>query len=134
MLICPLDERPTFGPLVGYALANDSIFTRHLGAKPHERNPSMWQGDSSQEFFFVVQRDDQRVTGPLTLREWDNAGLPAISSIQWVKPKNPNFWTPLLGDLIFLGFIVVQFGWPVIVVLLALWAFRRIRQKARAAA
>jgi hypothetical protein len=136
LLVCPPYDRPTFGPLVGYAVTEASIITRHLGFKPHEDNPSMWEGDPAKEFFFVVRRDNQHITGPLTRLEWEEAGLPALSSIEWVEPRNPNFWRPLLGDLFFLGFAAVYFGWPLLLLaaaaLLAVWLIRRRRKGAAA--
>jgi hypothetical protein len=138
LLICPLDDHPRFGPLVEYAVTDEFIITRHAGSKPHERNPSMWQGDPSQEFLFLVRRADEKITGPLGREEWAEAGLPNLSSLNWVEPRNPNFWTPFLGDLFFLAFTTVYFGWPIVLLALAaligLWLFRRSRRRARAAA
>jgi hypothetical protein len=137
LLICPLDDHPTFGPLVEYAVTDEFIVTRHAGSKPHERNPSMWQGDPSQEVLFLVRRADEQIRGPLERQEWEKAGLPVLSSLKWVEPRNPNFWTPLLGDLFFLGFTAVYFGWPILLLALAalsgFWLFRR-RRRAQAAA
>jgi hypothetical protein len=138
LLICPLDDHPTFGPLVEYAVTDDFIITKNLGCKPHEGNPSMWQGDPSKEFFFLVRREDQRVTGPLTRQQWEGSALPALSSLNWTKPRNPNFWTPLVGTVFFLGFAAIYFGWPVLalafVAVIGFWALRRKRRSRGAAA
>jgi hypothetical protein len=138
LVICPIYEQPAFGPLVEYAVTDDFIITKNLGAQPHEKNPVMWQGDPTKEFFFVVRREDEEVTGPLTQQEWEQSGFPALSSLNWATPRNPNFWTPLLGDLLFLGFAAVYFGWPVLVLALVaslgFWLLRRNRRNKRTAA
>lgn len=129
LLVCPDPEHPSFGPLVAYAVRDDAILTRHLGARPDARNPSLWQADPSRKLFFFVRREDENVSGPLTRESWTRAGLPALASVRWEEPRNPNVWTPLLGDLLFLALAAVHFGWPLLGVALvasgAFWLHRR---------
>jgi uncharacterized membrane protein len=33
-------------------------------------------------------------------------GDKGISDVEWIKPKNPNFWTPFLGSLMFIAIAI----------------------------
>jgi len=127
-LVCPEGQ---VGPIAEYAVTEDSIVTRNVGAKVVEGDPGRRQIDPNQEFFFLVRRADEAVTGPLTKVEWEEAGLPNLSSLQWIQPRNPNFGTRLLGNLLFFGFIAAVYGIPLIVLATAVFAFRRYRRGAR---
>jgi len=131
LIVCPLDDVPTFGPLVEYAVTKDAIITKHLGAKPYQANPSMWQGDPAKEFFFLVQREDQKVIGPLSREAWDASGLPGLSSLHWTEPRNPNFWTPVVGDLLFMGLAIVYARWPALLAIIAVCALILLRLRSR---
>lgn len=137
LIVCPMMSDPAFGPLVEYAVTEDFIITRNLGARRHEENPAIWQGDPTKEFFFLVARKDQQVAGPLTREEWERDDLPDLATLDWVVPRNPRFWTPLLGDLSALGFMAVYAGWPLLAALLiasfALVLVRRNRRGGSAA-
>jgi hypothetical protein len=63
---------------------------------------------------------------------WEQAQLPNLASIEWVKPKNPNFWTPLLGNVMVVGFMAAAFGWPVLLLgAVVLVAIRLIRRRGK---
>ena len=98
----------------------------------------MWQSDPTKEFFFLVSRRDQQVTGPLTRAAWEQSSLPSLASLQWAAPHNPNFWTPLLANLFFLTFAAVYLRWAMLLVVLvaAVVAFSlsRLRKRRRASA
>ena len=124
------------GPLVGYAVTPEVIFTRHLGVRPHPQNPSMSDGDPDQELFFLVRRSDRHVTGPLTRSAWEERGdLPALSSLLWSEPRNPHVLLPLLGTIVFIAFALVIVPayaayayWPLTVVpvlIIVVWRRRR---------
>jgi phosphate/sulfate permease len=137
LLICP-DEYPGIvGPLIEYAITNELIITRHVGVRPNESNPTMSDGDPTKEYYFATARADHRVVGPLTRAAWEQSKLPNLTSLQWVTPENPNFWVPFIGNVTFLLFALVFWGWPVIVaaVLLAIsvWLYRRWRKGPNAA-
>lgn len=99
--ICPNGHR-VFGPLVAYAVTDDTIYTRHDGVRRNKGNPSMPEGDPTKEFFFLVRRDNAHATGPLTREDWEARGFPSITSIQWTTARNPNFFLPLVGNTVFL--------------------------------
>jgi len=138
LIVCP-DDPPAFGPLVSYAVTADSILTRHFGAKPDERNPSMWDADPTTELYFHVSRVDHRVDGPYSRTAWQQAGLPSLLDVAWTEPRNPNFWTPFLGNALFLLTAAYVLVWPLVLlaVLFAggvlLWVVRRRRRISRAA-
>jgi len=76
-----------------------------------------------------VRRTNSQVLGPFVPTEWKQSALPPISTVDWIAPKNPNFWLPLMGDLMFLAFVLVYQGWPILLVLVLvislLWFYRR---------
>jgi hypothetical protein len=63
--------------------------------------------------------------------------LPSLTAVTWVEPENPNFWLPLFGDLMFLSFAVLYWGWPIALAALAaillLLLYRRKRRDHSAA-
>jgi hypothetical protein len=138
LIICP-DDPPVFGPIVSYAVTADSILTRHLGAKPNERNLSMWDADPTTELYFRVNRSNLRVDGPYSRAAWQQAGLQSLSSVTWTEPKNPNFWIPLLGTVYFLFMAAYVLVWPLVLLVILvvggilLWVVRRRRRTSRAA-
>jgi hypothetical protein len=122
LLVCP-NEYEGVGPLVGYVVTDDSILTEHWGVRPDPLNAAMPDGDSSQRFFFIVSRRTRSVEGPFD-RATFASRMPA-GDLQWVRPHNPNFWTPLLGDLMILSFFLLVFALPLgVVLLLGFWAWR----------
>jgi len=137
LLVCPHNYPGKIGPLVAYAVTEDAIITQHVGARPHEKNPEMLDADPEKEFLFIVRRADRAVSGPFTRLEWEQAGYPDLSSLNWAHPRNPNFWLPFLGTLFFLGVTAIIFGGPIAVLVIAaasLWLYlRRLRQRRNAA-
>jgi hypothetical protein len=129
LLVCPKGE---VGPIEEFAVTEDSIVTKNLGAKPAEGEPAKVQIDPAKEFFFLVRRADESITGPLTRVEWEKANLPNLSTLHWVRPSNPSFWTPLLGNLAFVGFIVSMVAIPVVLVVVIGLVFWRRGQRHRA--
>ena len=139
LLIFPRDYNG-IGPLIGYYATDKYIFTKNYGAKPR----GLFEGDTFQDtdiqrvlFFILVKRTDE-VIGPLSQDTF--IYRPEVSSqgpISWKTPRNPNFWRPLLGSLMFVGtaipILAVKFFWisiPVVVVGATLFfVFRRRKHK-----
>ena len=115
------------GPIVAYSTTEKFIFTRNAGKKPR----NLFKGDTFQnidpdrEFFFVLTKGTDEVAGPFTKQEFENRPeTKAGTQIQWLKPKNPNFWLPLLGSLMFLAIAIpllaIKYFWITIPVILAI--------------
>jgi hypothetical protein len=132
ILICP-KENGLFGPIAAYAVTDAAILTKHFGVTRNERNPSIPEGDPTKEFFFLTSRKDKQITGPLTADEWRQRRLASLAAVTWVEPRNPDFWFPLFGDMMFLGYLVIivlYSWWPVALAVLAavlLLLYRRKR-------
>lgn len=93
------------GPIVGYFNNQSHIFLRAIGWKPRSSFPQddFKEIDSSKEFYFVVRIKDGEVTGPLSQNAFvQNPAVAASGGFEWIRPKNPNFWLPLLGTLYFI--------------------------------
>lgn len=135
ILICP-NDKGLVGPIAAYAVTDTAILTKHFGVTRNKKNPSIPEGDPDKEFFFLTNRMDKRITGPLSRADWEQRGSPSLSAVTWVEPRNPNFWLPMFGDLMFLGFVLLFWWWPVALVALAailIWFYVR-RQRRRNAA
>lgn len=116
LLDCPEGWPGHVGPLVGYAVGEAYIATRHTGVKPNRRNPDLPDADPAVEWFFLVQRSTNEVIGPLDKAAFDK-DTRRPSSLDWRTPRNPNFWRPLRGMLLFLAMSAVILKWPVAVLI-----------------
>lgn len=112
LLLCP-EEGGKFGPVENYAFTASHLLVKTLGVMPHPKNPTMPTGDPSKEFYFLVEKQTNKVTGPLSKEEFiANKLVP--SNINWESPSNPNILLPLFGSLMFLAIYALLFGWPLI--------------------
>jgi hypothetical protein len=130
------------GPVVEYATTERFVFTRNLG----KRARNLFVGDTfqdvdpTQEFFFILAKGTDAVTGSLTRQEFSSRPeVTAASPIGWCTPRNPNFWLPLGGDLLFLAYSIpilsVMYFWvtvPLVAAVILLIAHIRRRRKQRA--
>lgn len=120
IILVPRDY-PDVGPIVEYSVGSSHIFTRHIGRKPRNlfTDDTFEELDYPQEFFFVVDRSSDTVSGPFSSAQFQvNPKVSQEAPIQWEKPRNPNIVIPILGSLIFLAFSVVIFGWPLLLLAL----------------
>ena len=127
------EDHPRAGPIVGYNVTWSHIFLRTLGRSPR----NLFQGDtfedvdSSVEFFFIVDKSNDKLTGPMSLEEFQSHPIVADQeTIKWTKPRNPNIIVPLIGNLMFLAASAIMFGWPVLlivatVVIASIWSILR---------
>ena len=93
------------GPLVSYYKDTKNIFVKTIGWKYRDsfEGDTFKEADSSKEYYFIVNILDSSINGPLNNTQFDiEANNLGFNSIDWVKPKNPNSWTPFLGTLLFL--------------------------------
>ena len=135
---------PKIGPLVKYYKDPNYIFVKTIGWKYRDlfEGDTFKESDSSKEYYFIVSIEESLTKGPLNQQQFDielkNIGF---SSIDWIKPKNPNFWTPLLGTLMFLAyaipFLFVKFWFwtvpiaTVLIYIIVIWRRKRRNKKAR---
>jgi len=110
----PVPTDTTTGPLVGYVVTPNHIFTHHHGRKLR----NAFQGDTFEEvdptrgIYFIVDRGTNQVIGPLSLQSFrkrpavQTATLNNASAINWQVPRNPNILLPMLGSAMFLVFVL----------------------------
>ncbi|WP_339910494.1 hypothetical protein [Symmachiella dynata] len=81
------------GPVNGYIVAPHHIFLRTTGQKARNNFPGdgFPLADPSVEYFFVVDRSDNALDGPLTLDEFNaDPNVASLSSVDWKVPANPH--------------------------------------------
>lgn len=121
-------------PIKEYFVTKEFVFTKNLGRKPR----NFFEGDLfqdidiSREFYFIVLKATNEITGPLSKSEFTNHSIvKANGSIKWKRPRNPNFFLPLLGALIVLCLLLIHYFWitiPLLVLMLVL-IFKRSAKK-----
>lgn len=83
------------GPVTGYIVAPRHIFLRTTGQKARNAfsGNTLLFADPSVEYFFVVDRSDNALDGPLTLDEFNaDPNVASLSSVDWKIPANPHPW------------------------------------------
>jgi len=81
------------GPISGYIVVPECIFLRTTGQKLSKtRNGGqLEEPDLSTEWFFIVERSDNSLDGPLTLEEFNSdANVASLSKYEWTVPRDPN--------------------------------------------
>lgn len=139
IILSPTDY-PEVGPIVEYCVGTSHIFTRNIGRIPRNDFPGdiYEELDYSREFFFVVDRNTDEVSGPFTAAQFqaDPNVIHAVP-IQWKSPSNPNIVVPLLGMLMFLAYAAVILGSPLLiflpVVIIVIYNVRRRKRERKAA-
>lgn len=127
------------GPVIRYIITPEHILTKNYGRK----NRNLFEGDTfqevdtSQEYYFIISKKSDMVTGPLSEDQFvKRQEVSSLDSLDWKKPKNPNFLIPLLGSLMFIIIIIpillVKYFWitvPVFigVVLLIRYLMRNLK-------
>jgi len=115
VLLCPDLNESNFGPIKAYILTNLYVFTEHYGVKPYEKNPTMLVADRDVLLYFITERVSGASVGPMSYEEFvKNENV--SGSLEWVFPENPDKWTPFIGTVMFLGFTLLFYGWPLIVI------------------
>lgn len=105
LILSPRDYN-NVGPLYRYLTTPEHILTTNHGRTPRDafEGDEFEEIDSSQKFYFVIFKENDEVIGPLSetdfLRQPEVAGL---GSLDWKTPKNPDFWLPISGSLIFIA-------------------------------
>lgn len=103
---------PEVGPVVAYDMKKDFILTKNAGRGPRNqfKGDTFDDVDYKRDWYFLIPKANNEPLGPYTketfMRVLKEKG---IEDVEWVEPQNPNFWTPLLGGLMFLMFYAVIF-------------------------
>jgi uncharacterized membrane protein len=97
------------GPVIAYDMRTDFILTKNAGRIPR----NLFEGDTfenvdyEKEWHFLIPKATNEPLGPFTETVFLNVlEEKGIQNIEWVRPRNPNFWTPLLGGLMFIAIAI----------------------------
>jgi hypothetical protein len=131
------------GPVVAYQMKEDYILAKTAGRTLR----NLFEGDAfenvdyEREFFFLIPKATDEALGPFAEAAFADALKDKrIEDVSWIRSQNPDFWTPLLGRLMFLAIAIPilairYFYITVSMIVLIIWAFRKLRkQKAELAA
>ncbi|MEM7456338.1 MAG: hypothetical protein AAF456_18475 [Planctomycetota bacterium] len=120
------------GPISGYIVSPSHIFLRTTGQRPRNKfaGDTYVYADSSIEYFFVVDRSDNSLVGPLTAAEFsaDPYGS-TLGNPDWIVPKNPGPERAYAGQLMFLAISAVIFGGPILLVGMLIFVVYRLVRK-----
>ena len=119
------------GPVVAYITTDKLILTKNIGANKHNL-------DTEKEFYFIIFKADNHVTGPLSKTEFDHhPSIAALGQLKWKKPLNPHWlWSSAISIFFLLCLIpilVVKYPFvsvPVLLIVIALLIFG-FRRKSR---
>jgi hypothetical protein len=115
------------GPVSRYITTPTLILTKNLGRKARNlfKGDTFEDVDPAKEFYFVIVKGTNDVRGPYSQAEF--ATLPDVvnlGKLDWRVPRNPSFWLPLLGGLVFIAVVIpilaVRYFWITIPLLLGL--------------
>ncbi len=137
-LILYPQKRAEVGPVVAYAMKDEFILTKNAGSVPKNllEGDTFEKADYEKELYFLIPKATDEPLGPYTKTAFfDILGERGIQNVEWVKPKNPNFWAPLFGNLMFTAIVIlilaVEFFYISIpLLILACWGIvRRLKKR-----
>lgn len=137
LILYPDDYEEEVGPVVAYEMKNEYILTKNAG----RISRNLFEGDTfenvdySQEWYFLIPKTTDKPLGPY--EEGEFLGIlkeKGINNLDWVRPENPNFWTPLLGGLMFIAIAIpilaIKFFYISIpLFILMAWGIKRLINK-----
>ena len=103
----------TMGPIVLYQATPEYIFTKHAGLTPRNlfEDDTFYDIDKTISFFYILNKVNDKILGPFPEDKFlQRPEVIALGTLDMKRPKNPNFWTPLLGTMMFLGFMIIFFA------------------------
>ena len=137
----PLFHQNDFGEvgrIFQYYHGKDYIFTKNYGRKPRNlfKGDTLEESDLSKEFYFIIIKESDNVTGPLSESEFmQHPIVKQMEVIKWKKPRNPNVILPLFGSIIFLFYLItillVKYFWIFIPLLILVGIITINRRKAK---
>jgi hypothetical protein len=94
------------GPITHYFSGVDNLFIKTAGLviKKTENGREYKAQDYSKTFYFIVNKSNSVVKGPLTQAEFKILIKPNIN-IRWETPSNPNILVPLFGYILIFSFV-----------------------------
>lgn len=129
---------PQIGPITQYAQQGHTLFVRAAGWRARHlfEGDTFKEMDLTQHFYFVVTGEPPSIEGPLNDTAFNAHQLVVASApIRWLRPKNPQFWRPLLGTLAFVALAIpmlyVKYALVTVPVTLLLIGLLIMRRKAR---
>jgi len=97
------------GPVIAYDMMNTFILTKNAGRVPR----NLFEGDTfenvdyGREWYFLIPKATNEPMGPYTKETFMSVlEEKGIQNVEWVTPRNPNFWTPVLGSLMFIAIAI----------------------------
>lgn len=93
------------GPITHYYKDNQHIFLKTTGWRYRDLfdGDTFKEIDRTKEYYFIASVSESNIKGPLSNKAFSmETEVTEKENINWVVPKNPNFWTPLLGTLLFI--------------------------------
>jgi hypothetical protein len=114
------------GPIAGYCVTAGRIFTKNHGRTCRFQGDPGRDIDTTTQFYFIVSKADDKVTGPLSEAEFArHSAVVRTGTIDWKRPRNPNILLPLAGSLFFLTFalpfLAIRYWWVSVPLLFALY-------------
>jgi hypothetical protein len=130
IILSPTDYNGV-GPVVAYITTDKLILTKNIGA---EGDYGAYL-DTSKNFYFIISKTNNNVTGPLSKTEFDrNPSITALGQLNWKRPLNPHWLWSLGISIIFLLYLIpiLTIEYPLvavpvllIIIVLSIFGFRR---------
>jgi len=108
LILYPRDY-PEVGPVMAYDMNDKFILTKNAGRVPRNlfKGDTFENVDYGKEWYFLIPKATNKPIGPFTANAFqDVLEEKGIQKIEWVRPRNPNFWTPLFGNLMFIAIAI----------------------------
>lgn len=109
LILYPQNYHAKVGPVIAYDMKNEFILTKNAGRVPR----NLFEGDTfenvdyGKEWYFLIPKATNEPLGPYTkIAFFEVLKEKGIQNVEWIRPKNPNFWTPLLGSLMFIAIAI----------------------------
>jgi hypothetical protein len=136
IILFPQDYKDV-GPVVAYNMRDEYILTRNAGRVPrnHFEGDTFEEVDFGKEWYFFIPKATDKPVGPYEKTVFMNLmNEKGITNVEWIEPRNPNFWSPVLGNSMFIlmaiPFLAVKYFYISIpLVALSIWGIRKILKK-----
>ena len=103
LILVPMDYK-SVGPVVGYDMRRDYLLAKNAGRVPRNKfeGDRMQNPDPEQEWYFLIPKATDQPLGPYLKEEFlELLRKKNLKEPEWIRPKNPDTWLPVLGSLLF---------------------------------